>query len=373
MTADNVKIAHLSSAHPDLDVRIFYKECVSLANAFVSTSNKNEVHLVLSGVEERIESNVRIHTVSKETSRIKRMWKTVNQVYKKAIELDADIYHLHDPELLRIALKLKRKGKIVIYDAHEDLPRQLQGKAYLKFKKSISAFFEWYENRIVRKLDGVITATPFIRDRFLKVNRNTVDINNFPLASEIDFVSVEASQKANKVCFIGGISKIRGTGFLVEAFENLDVKLDLAGGISDDFKAELSSFKGWAQVNDLGFINRQEALRIKSESFAGIVTFLALPNHVNAQPNKIFEYMASGLPVIGSNFPLWKAIIEDNKCGICVDPESPSDIASAIQYLCDHPEIAKEMGANGKKMVELKYNWRVEEQKLIAFYTTIIG
>ena len=259
----------------------------------------------------------------------------------------------------------------MIYDAHEDLPRQLEGKAYLKFKKSISAFFEWYENRIVRKLDGVITATPFIRDRFLKVNSNTVDINNFPLASEIDFEGDAAAQKANKVCFIGGISMIRGITYLVKAFENLDVKLDLAGGISEDFKGDLATLKGWSQVNELGFINRQESLRIKSESFAGIVTFLALPNHVNAQPNKIFEYMASGLPVIGSSFPLWREIIEDNKCGICVDPESPSDIASAIMHLHDHPEMAKEMGANGKKMVELKYNWSAEEQKLIAFYQRI--
>jgi glycosyltransferase involved in cell wall biosynthesis len=367
-----IKVAHLSSAHPDLDVRIFHKECVSLANAFISENKKLEVHLVLSGVEERIDQNVTIHSVDKEKSRLKRMWHTVNGVYKKALEIDADIYHLHDPELLRIALKLKRKGKCVIYDAHEDLPRQLQGKAYLKFKKSISAFFEWYEDRVVKQLDAVITATPFIRDRFLKVNVNTIDINNFPLVSEIDFIGGDSVKKDTKVCFIGGISKIRGISYLVEALNELDVKLDLAGGISEGFKAELVGLKGWSQVNDLGFINRQESLRIKSESLAGIVTFLGLPNHVNAQPNKIFEYMASGLPVIGSNFPLWTEIIEENKCGICVNPESPEEIAKAINYILENPEIAKEMGSNGKKMVETKYNWNIEEKKLINFYAQLI-
>ncbi|MCE2681688.1 MAG: glycosyltransferase family 4 protein [Flavobacteriia bacterium] len=371
-STSKVKIAHLSSAHPDLDVRIFYKECVSLANSLDVANTTLDVHLILSGVEERKEQNVTIHSVEKETSRIKRMWNTVNRVYKKAMELDADIYHLHDPELLRIALKLKRKGKIVIYDAHEDLPRQLQGKAYLKFKNTISGFFEWYENRVVRKLDGVVTATPFIRDRFLKVNKNTIDINNFPLASEIEFSEDVEAEKENKVCFIGGISKIRGISYLVDAFENLDVELDLAGGIAEDFKVELEKSKGWKNVNDLGFINRQESLRIKNESFAGIVTFLGLPNHVNAQPNKIFEYMASGLPVIGSNFPLWKEIIEKNKCGICIDPESPEEIAQAIKYLEDHPDVAKEMGANGKRIVRQKYNWAAEEIKLIHFYQRII-
>ena len=159
---------------------------------------------------------------------------------------------------------------------------------------------------------------------------------------------------------------------MVEAFNELDVKLDLAGGISDAYRAELMNVKGWSQVNDLGFINRQESLRIKSESLAGIVTFLGLPNHVNAQPNKIFEYMASGLPVIGSNFPLWTEIIADNHCGICVNPLAPLEIAKAIKYLQENPEIAKEMGANGKKMVQSKYNWNIEEKKLINFYAQLI-
>jgi glycosyltransferase involved in cell wall biosynthesis len=359
----------LSSAHPDLDVRIFFKECVSLANAPVN--NEYEVHMILAGVEERIQSNVHIHSVPIiKNSRLKRMWKTVNDVYKKALEIDADIYHLHDPELLRIALKLKRKGKIVIYDAHEDLPRQILGKEYLKFKHSISNLVEKYENSIVKKLDAVVTATPFIRDRFLKVNSNTVDINNFPLLTEIDFLE-EVIEKQNKVCFIGNISQIRGIHELVKSFEFVDVKLDLAGKISDDFKRILESENGWKNVNELGYINRQESLKVKSECFAGIVTFLALPNHVNAQPNKIFEYMASGIPVIGSNFPLWKEIIEENNCGICVDPTNPRKIAEAIEFLKDNPEIAKEMGANGKSLVVSKYNWNMEEKKLISLYTDI--
>lgn len=367
-----IKVAHISSAHPDLDVRIFYKECVSLANNFDNKNVELELHLILAGVEERIEQNVQIHSVPKIlNSRLKRMWNTVNAVYKKAVELDADIYHLHDPELLRIALKLKSKGKIVIYDAHEDLPRQILGKQYLKFKHLISSMFEKYEDYVVRKLDAVITATPYIRDRFLKVNPTTVDINNYPMMSEIDFLD-DAVGKQNKVCFIGNISKIRGIHELVKAMEYGDTRLDLAGQITDDFKLELKQEKGWSNVNELGFINRKESLKIKNESFAGIVTFLALPNHVNAQPNKIFEYMASGIPVIGSDFPLWREIIVDNECGVCVDPTKPEEIAKAIAYLYNNPTIAKEMGANGKRQVEEKYNWKIEEAKLTYLYEQLI-
>ena len=110
---------------------------------------------------------------------------------------------------------------------------------------------------------------------------------------------------------------------------------------------------------------------MKSESLAGVVTFLALPNHVNAQPNKIFEYMAAGIPVIGSNFQLWKEIIENNDCGICVDPTKPKEIAKAIEFIQENPMKAKEMGKRGRKKVLDKYNWQPEGIKLVSVYNNL--
>ena len=359
-----LKIIHLSSAHGDRDVRIFLKECSSLAKVY-----PNQVHLILAGVEERTEDGVSIHSVAKvRGGRLSRMWRTVNEVSKLAIDLNGDIYHLHDPELLRIALKLKRKGKIVVYDAHEDLPRQLLGKSYLPFKSLFAILFELFENFIVKKLDGVVCATPYIADRFKKINPNTVAINNFPLVSEIDFSVVATEIKENKVCFIGGISQIRGTRQLVEAMDKTKTSLALAGVIDVAYMEELVGLKGWENVDALGFINRKQALKLKQTSIAGMVTFLPYPNHINAQPNKIFEYMAAGLPVIGSNFPLWKEIIEGNNCGICVDPTDSTEIATAIDTIANNKELAKVMGHNGSRLVKEKYNWAIEEEKLVLFY-----
>ena len=363
-----LKIVHLSSAHPDRDVRIFLKECCSLARRFPEA----EVHLVLAGVQERQEANVIIHSVPARTgSRLRRMWRTVNQVYQKAVALDGDLYHLHDPELLRIAPKLKKKGKKVIYDAHEDLPRQLLGKSYLPLKGLFSQLFERYENRVVRRLDAVVTATPFIRDRFLEVNSKTVDVNNYPLLSEMTFDSSKGER--NHVCYIGGISRIRGISLLVEAMQFTQTKLQLAGELSDAYRMELSQSKGWQQVIPRGHVAREEALEIKKSAFAGLVTFLPFPNHINAQPNKIFEYLASGIPVIGSNFPLWKILLEDQKIGLCVDPENPKAIAEAIEYLRSNPEIAREMGERGKQLILEKFNWSVEEEKLVHCYKSLLG
>jgi glycosyltransferase involved in cell wall biosynthesis len=364
-----VKIVHLSSVHRDLDVRIFLKECASLASKIQNVS----VNLILAGVQERTEFGVHIHSVSKfKGSRLKRMWFTVNQVFSKAIALDADIYHLHDPELLRIALKLKRRGKIVVYDAHEDLPRQIMGKSYLPFKRVFALFFERYENYVVKRLDGVVTATPFIAARFKKVHDNSIDINNFPLVSEISFSNNEPSVIENRVCFIGGISPIRGISQLVDSLENSSIRLSLAGEIESEYFNELSVKNGWKNVDALGFINRSQAISLKQKCLAGIVTFLPYPNHINAQPNKIFEYMAAGLPVIGSNFPLWKEIIEQNNCGICVDPTDSRAIADAINKLATNKDLALKMGENGSRLVKEKYNWGQEEFKLINFYQQLI-
>ena len=89
-------------------------------------------------------------------------------------------------------------------------------------------------------------------------------------------------------------------------------------------------------------------------------------------PLKMFEYMAAGIPVIASNFKLWKSIVEENNCGICVDPQNHKEITSAVEKLLKNPEIANEMGKNGQKIVKEFYNWKNEEKKLITFYKSLI-
>jgi glycosyltransferase involved in cell wall biosynthesis len=358
-----MKVCHFTSAHNSDDIRIFHKECVSLAEA------GHEVYLVTAQSDGQRHKNVQLVSANSiKRGRLGRMIFTAREVYKHALALDADVYHFHDPELLRFARRLKRKGKKVIYDAHEDLPRQILGKDYLKFKGVVSRIVERYENRVSKKVDYVITATPFIAKRFLEINEKSLDVNNFPLLSEMDLQDSGSLKVPNKVCFIGGISRIRGIQELVESLAGTDIVLDLAGTIPDDFAKCLALSDGWKNVNALGFVDRKESLAIKSKSCAGIVTFLPLPNHTNAQPNKIFEYMASGIPVIGSNFPLWKIIIEENNCGICVDPSNPDDIRKGILKILNNPEMAIQMGKNGRRLVLEKYNWDIEKQKLVEIY-----
>jgi glycosyltransferase involved in cell wall biosynthesis len=218
----------------------------------------------------------------------------------------------------------------------------------------------------------LIAATPFIRDKLLKINPNTVNINNFPLLNEFKILS--QTQKENTVAYIGGISEIRGIKQVILALSyTQNVRLNLAGSFSEKiFEEKIKKYENWSKVNKLGFLSRQKVSEVLAKSYAGIVTFLPEPNHINSQPNKMFEYMAVGIPVIASNFSLWREIIEGNQCGICVDPLNPKAIGDAMQYLVDNPQKAEQMAKNGRKAVEQKYNWLIEEKKLLALYKDLL-
>lgn len=169
---------------------------------------------------------------------------------------------------------------------------------------------------------------------------------------------------------MGGIAQIRGIKEVVKAMEfTKNVMLNLVGAFSEKtVENDVKDYKGWASVSEAGILGRDEVANIMSRCKAGIVTFHPLPNHIDAQPNKMFEYMSSGLPVITSDFPLWREIVEGNSCGMCVNPLKPEEIADAINYILTHPEEAEQMGKNGKEAVKKKYNWDMEEKKLMNVY-----
>jgi len=364
------KITYLTSAHARYDTRIFIKMCSSL------TAHGYPVSLVVAdGLGDEVKNGVSIVDVGAKTGgRLSRMTKTAKRVYKKALEIDADIYHFHDPELIPIGLKLKKKGKIVIMDSHEDLPKQIMGKSYLKpfIRSFVSKVFEIYEKVVCGKFDAIVAATPHIRDKFLTINSNTVDVCNFPVLNE--FMSIEPSKgKVNECAYIGSLDVARGINEIVEAMEYTDsIRLNLGGQFKDPkLEKGVKNKPSWSLVNELGFLNREQIVDIFQRSRVGLVTLHALPNYIDALPVKLFEYMSAGLPVIASNIPLWQEIVKDADCGLCVDPLSPKDIGEAIMYLMDNPEEAIQMGMNGRKAVEAKYNWGIEEQKLFDLYAKL--
>ena len=366
------RITHLSSAHPRYDTRIFVKECCSLSKV-----EEYDVSLIVADdLEDEVKDNVRIHDVGKAKSRFERIVKTTRKVYQKALALDSDIYHLHDPELIPIGIKLKKIGKKVIFDAHEDLPKQLLVKPYLHHfaSKSLSIVVGMYEKYACKKFDHIITATPYIRDKFLAFTQST-DINNYPIVEELSS-DLKWEERKDQVCYVGVIAKIRGNLENVQAMEYVDSRITfkLAGmTYEEEFFSEIQADKNWERVEFVGKLDREGVKSLLSESKIGLVTLHPTINYIDALPVKMFEYMLAGIPVIASNFKILEDIVEKEECGLCVDPLDPKAIGKAITYLSENDSIAKEMGEKGKKAVEEQYNWRKEEKKLLEIYKEVLN
>ena len=327
------------------------------------------------GFGDEIADGVRIVDVGRAGGRLQRVLRTTGRVLRAALALDADVYQLHDPELIPAGLRLKRRGRRVVFDSHEDVPTQLLAKPYLGplARRLVSGAFAAYEGRACRRFDGLIAATPFIRARLAGINPNTVAINNYPLLQEFA-VNPAWERKAPEVCYVGSISAIRGIRELVRACELLrsPARLSLVGSFAEPaLEREVSAQAGWERIDAHGHLDRAGVQRAMGRAMAGLVTLHPVANYLDALPVKMFEYMAAGLPVIASRFPLWQDIVEGNACGVCVDPRDPAAIAAAIDDFCRHPQKARQMGENGRRAVHARYHWRGEADKLLAFYAAL--
>ena len=361
-----MKVCHITSVHPNRDVRILYKECASLAK------NGYDVYLVAQG-ESFEENDVKVIGFRPPGSRFERFLRTTKIAYKTATTIDADIYHLHDPELLLYANKLKKLNKIVIFDSHEDVPKQIMAKTWLPafLRPCISFVYKHYENKKVKNLDAVITVIESIGDRIQKYNKNIVLVKNYPIIGDIVCNNDNFSGRDRIICYAGYLSELRGIRNAVKAMVKINGRLILAGKMSETFKNTLTILPGWSQVKAVGVLDRKGLNTLYNKSMVGLCTLLNAPNHYNSLATKMFEYMSAEIPVVCSDFPLWKEVIEKNNCGICVDPNNIDAIVNAINYLLNNPDIARQMGRKGRQAVLEKYNWDVEEKKLVDLYKSL--
>jgi glycosyltransferase involved in cell wall biosynthesis len=357
-----MRVVHLASQHPADDVRILLKECRSLAKAGF------DVHYVAPEAPDGKRDGVTLHGFAlpggyRPLQIARRLWR----VWRTARPIRADLVHFHEPALLPVALLLRHSGVRVVYDVHEDHLSALEDGPYSESWKQLG--LRLFERLGRRTCDGFVAATPAIA-RGLPPER-TVEVLNYARPEEFAEATTKPADGAN-VVYVGVITHGRALREMIEAagrLRNPQARLVLIGAFATpQLEEEARSLPGWSRVDYLGPRSRYEVGEHLAAARAGLVLFHPQPNHTEALPNKIFEYMAAGLPVVASDFPYWRNLLEPIDCAVWVDPLDPECIAAAIDDLLADEERAREMGRRGALAVRERLNWEHEAPKLVELY-----
>ena len=237
-------------------------------------------------------------------------------------------------------------------------------------RKIISKLYRIYEERSVRKYNAVISVTPHLVERFRPINSNCAMVTNYPIIN-----NKEISRDPGKaICFAGGISKQWSHNYIIKAIEDIPkIEYILAGDGDKEYIDSLKSLPGWNKVNYLGKVPHNEVSYLYSKSIAGVaLNFSSQAKEQGTLGNtKLFEYMEAGLPVICSDYKLWKKIVEKYGCGLCVNPNNVNEIKDAIVFLLNNADKSVKMGQNARRAVVEKYNWNSQEAILFRLYENV--
>ena len=366
-------IVHLSTVHGPFDTRIFQKECRTLAEAGY------RVTFLVPHARRETADGVDILPLPRIARRERRILLAPWHAFRAARALPADLYHFHDPELLPIGVLLRWTTRArVVYDAHENYARQMSGRDWMPrpLKRILPRLVGAVERWAIRRLDAVVCATEHIAAQFPRAR--TAVVKNYPLLkmspAEPDPAQFDPANVT--VLYTGGWTEHRGVYQLVQAMEHVatpGARLLLLGKcVSPALQERAQSLPGYARVDYRGTVPFAEVYRHMRRAAIGLICNQPRHDYEMAQPNKLFEYMSAGLPVIASHFPRWKEVVEGNDCGLTVDPTRPQEIARAIDTLLSQPDRRREMGRNGLQAVQTTYNWQAEGRKLLQLYQELL-
>jgi glycosyltransferase involved in cell wall biosynthesis len=371
-----LEIVHVSLVHQRIDIRIFSKQCVSLKQSGIG----NVSFIVADGNGDELASGVKIIDVGKPNGgRIGRAINGSLQVWKKLKIIKSDILHLHDSELLPLGLLMKLGGKTVIYDMHENLPKEILTKPYLnKFIRApLSFLLNKFQSFLFRFMPVVFAENSYPND--FKSCKKSAIVLNFPLVDEMKNRELVKKRLQFTVGYLGGISAERGALMQLNVVEELrseglDITTLFIGPVAEDvLRSEIyerATSKGWAIFT--GRVKPELGWAKISECHVGFAILEPSPNFIESYPTKLFEYMILGLPSIVSDFPLYRKIVDESECGLLVDPLDKDKIKASVRWIMNNPQNALEMGLKGKACVTEKYSWRKEFKKLENLYKELL-
>ncbi len=372
-----ISVCVVSTVHPALDHRIFHKEAISLKKAGYPLTVIAQHHK-----KESIEG-IQILPLRRPGNRFFRFLFLGYKAYKLALKQRAAIYHFHDPEFLPWSVMLKaRCGANIIYDIHEFVAGQILHKTWIPqfLRKPFSFLYQCFEKFFLSKVDVLLLAEHSYTAVYAK-HKKSIVIRNYPRIPQEEHARAKPlSMKPPHLIYVGWVAKERGIFEILEATRIAaqkfpHIELTVIGRIHEDLLETINEMLGKRKLKDhvtiLGHLPHPDAISKIRSANIGLCILHPIPNYLGSISTKIFEYMSYGIPIIISNFPSWKKIIEASGAGFAVDPKNPGGIAQSIDYLITHPHEAWEMGERGRKAVLKNYNWEREEKKLLHVYSAL--
>lgn len=364
-----MKIIHFCSSHSRYDTRVFKKICRSLAKlhdvTYICAEGNNPP-------SEKIDNVYLIDIGRKKKTKVQRYITTPPKLFLRALKEKADIYHIHDPELIIWGLLLKLFKKKVIIDCHELYLDQILDRGYIRYIKYPVFFIWWLFERIaIPFFDSVICATDRIFNHFIKLNKSTYRIYNYPLLEEFEqnpFRTLNQNKRKGLI-YLGGISSERGIRNIVKAMDYIDEDLHLVGPFVDEnFRHELMKLDGWKKVIWHGPQDRINSINLLYQAKIGVINFLPKKNHTEALPNKIFEYLAAGLYVCASDFKYWRDFFQSAESIDFADPNNPEALAQTINSSLKKIDTST---SDKAKFFAQNHSWHSEEKKILEIYSKL--
>jgi glycosyltransferase involved in cell wall biosynthesis len=359
----------VTTSHDAKDYRIYHKQALSLARAGYRVS------LIAPSKAGEDAAPVELIPLPPARSRWARYVTGPFRAWRAARRTGADLFHIHDPELLWVGLALKVLRKKVIFDAHENYLEKLQAKTLPRLLKLPAiALWQLWSTAATKHFDHVLAADADVREAFTHCPC-TVVANYVP--SSFGQIEVDRSHDGVfRIMYVGCVATERGIGKLLEAIDLLPLaalELHVAG--SSKSASLCAAITAHARSKYYGVLRWEDVSRLLAKGDVGTLLLQPVCGYQNITGEgclKLFEYMAMGLPVVAANFPKLKQFIDRIGCGVTVDPTSPTEIARAIEYLHGNPAVCREMGENGRHAVRDRYNWEEEEKKLLNVYQVVL-
>ncbi len=368
---DFMRVCVITNAHPPDDIRII-KQLKTLKKI------AEEVHYIAPNGYFGL-SGIRYHSIPR-YNRMSRFVHAGRIIFRKALEIDADVYHFHDPDLLPIGHKLKKHGKKVIYDSHENYPEVIKVKGWIPrvFRPIVSRLFKMYEERVVANLDGVVAVTENVCERFSKFTHCVV-IPNYPDPEDFKGI-VKKERNDNEVRFIymGSIDIDRAIKEMLEAFSIVankhdNVKFTMIGNIySRKLKNIIMSYAdNYENFEYIPFMPHEKVFQKVAEHDIGMLVIKGgnLSKEISS-PVKMFEYIYLGLPIIASDFSYWRKILDKSPCALYVNPDDPEDIAEKMEIFIKNVHLRSTYSKNALKLSQ-EFSWSSLEKRLIKFYERV--